>query len=111
MERDRLEWLEGKLSVPRVLGYSEADGREALLLSAIEGKNLAELKKEWSAEKMVDVLALALKRFHSVDAKDFPFGFTGAGKVLVHGDACLPNFLFTEDERFGYVDVGGCGSR
>jgi aminoglycoside phosphotransferase len=61
MERDRLEWLEGKLSVPRVLDYSESDGREALLLSAIEGKNLAELKKEWPAEKVVDALASALK--------------------------------------------------
>ncbi|HWQ60247.1 MAG TPA: phosphotransferase [Candidatus Fimivivens sp.] len=107
MERDRLEWLEKKVSVPRVIGYTEIDGHEALLLSAIEGKNLAELKKEWSAEKVVDALVIALKRFHSVNVKDFPFGVAGAGKVLVHGDACLPNFLFAEDGRFGYVDVGG----
>ncbi len=105
MERDRLEWLGKKVSVPRVIGYTEIDGNEALLLSAIEGKNLAELKKEWRAEKVVDALVLSLKRFHSVDVKDFPFG--GAGKVLVHGDACLPNFIFNGDELSGYVDVGG----
>jgi aminoglycoside phosphotransferase len=27
--------------------------------------------------------------------------------VLVHGDACLPNFLFAEDGCLGYVDMGG----
>ena len=28
------------------------------------------------------------------------------GKVLVHGDACLPNFLFHGDELSGYINVG-----
>jgi len=105
-ERERLEWLNGKLPVPKVIGFTKIDDKDALLLSAIEGKNLAALNKEWPAEKVVEKLAEALRKFHAVDAKNCPFGNFEAGKVLVHGDACLPNFIFQEDNFSGYIDLG-----
>lgn len=106
-ERERLEWLNGKLPVPRVIGFTKSEDKDALLLSAIEGKNLAALSKEWPAEKIVDKLVKALRQFHIVDAKNCPFGNYEAGKVLIHGDACLPNFIFQGDNFLGYIDLGG----
>lgn len=105
-ERDRLEWLQRKLPVPKVVSFIKIDNKDALLLSAIEGKNLAALSKEWPPEKIVDKLTVALQQFHAADLKNCPFGSFEQGRVLVHGDACLPNFIFQDDDFSGYVDLG-----
>jgi|SRR3989344_3612881 len=105
-ERERLEWLNRKLPVPKVIGFTKIDDKDALLLSAIEGKNLAVLSKEWPSEKVVDKLVKALHQFHAIDPKNCPFGNFEASKVLVHGDACLPNFIFQGDNFCGYIDLG-----
>ncbi len=105
-ERERSEWLQGKLPVPKVAGFTNIDDKDALLLSAIEGKNLAALSKEWPQEKIVDKLVAALQQFHAIDPKNCPFGNFEQGNVLVHGDACLPNFIFQGDNFSGYIDLG-----
>lgn len=105
-ERDRLEWLQGKLPIPKVISFTKMNNKDALLLSAIEGKNLAALSKEWLPEKVVDKLVAALKQFHAVDPKNCPFGSFETGKLLIHGDACLPNFIFQGDNLSGYIDLG-----
>ncbi len=105
-ERDHLEWLQGKLPIPKVVGFTKIDDKDALLLSAIEGKNLAALSKEWPPEKVAEKLAEVLLKFHAVDPKNCPFGKFENGKVLVHGDACLPNFIFQGDNFSGYIDLG-----
>ncbi len=106
-ERKKLEWLDGKLPIPKIIGFKKIKDKDALLLSAIEGKNLAVLSKEWPAGKVVDKLVEALHQFHSIDAKNCPFGTFGLNKVLVHGDACLPNFIFQDNNFSGYIDLGG----
>ena len=105
-ERERLEWLNGILPVPKVVGFTKIEDKDILLLSAIEGKNLAALSKEWPVEKVIDKLVQALHQFHAVDAKNCPFGSFETEKVLVHGDACLPNFIFQDDNFSGYIDLG-----
>jgi kanamycin kinase len=104
-EQERLEWLGDRLPVPKVLGRTEENGTGAILLTAIEGKNLALLCKEWPVEKVIDKLADALHQFHAVDTTGWPFDKPGTGKVLVHGDACLPNFIFKGDAFSGYIDL------
>lgn len=105
-ERERLEWLDKKLPVPKVVGFITIDGKDVLLLSAIEGTNLAALNKDWPAEKIIDKLVEALHQFHATDIKGCPFGTSGSNKVLTHGDACLPNFIFQGDVFSGYIDLG-----
>src|SRR3990167_1354573 len=106
-ELKRLEWLQGKLPVPKIIGFSNTANKYALLLSAIEGKNLAALSKEWPAEKVVGELTETLHQFHAIDVKNCPFGTYEEGKVLIHGDACLPNFIFQDNNFSGYIDLGG----
>lgn len=106
-ERDSLAWLSNKLPVPNVMGFTTIDNKTALLLSAIEGKNLAALCKTWPAEKLAKNLARAIKQFHLIDCKDCPFGDIKKDNVLTHGDACLPNFIFEGDKLSGYIDLGG----
>lgn len=105
-ESERLGWLETRVPVPSVVGSTQKDGVGALLLTAIEGKNLAALSKQWPAEEVVDQLVRALHRFHATDPTNWPFEEQEEGMVLVHGDACLPNFIFTEEGLGGYVDLG-----
>jgi kanamycin kinase len=105
-ERERLEWLNGKLPVPKVIGSTHSEDKDALLLSAIEGMDLAKLKKEWAADKVIHKLAEVLREFHATDTTGCLFGNPGLGKVLIHGDACLPNFIFKDDKFSGYIDLG-----
>lgn len=104
-EYERLTWLKGKLPVPAVVGFTEKAGMGAMLLTALPGKNLAVLCKEWSVEKVINKLAEILLRFHSTNVKNFPFRTADSNKVLIHGDACLPNFIFAGDNFSGYVDL------
>src|SRR3989344_2580982 len=89
-ERERLEWLNGKLPVPKVIGFTHIEDKNAILMTAIEGVDLAKLKKIWPANKIINKLAEVLRKFHVADIKDCPFGSPGPDKILVHGDACLP---------------------
>jgi aminoglycoside phosphotransferase len=105
-EHERLQWLENKLPAPKVISFIRIEDRDVLLLSAIEGKDLAVLKNEWPAEKVVEKFAEALLRFHGTKTRDCSFGNPGRNKVLVHGDACLPNLIFNGEMFSGYIDLG-----
>jgi aminoglycoside 3'-phosphotransferase-2 len=105
-EQEKLIWLRRHLPVPEVLGTTSGNGKIAMLLTAIEGKNLKVLSEEWPAEKVINVLVKALKQFHATDSTGWPFETVEQEKVLVHGDACLPNFIFNGDSFSGYIDVG-----
>lgn len=108
-ERERLIWLQGKLPVPEVKAFITIGDSDALLLTAIQGVNLALLAKEWPPEKVAKRLATVLQVFHAVDPSECLFGKPESGKVLVHGDACLPNFIFEGDMFSGYIDLGDMG--
>lgn len=110
-EAERLRWLNGKLPVPNVVGHvADSSGQEALLLTALPGTDLAHLSERWSSQLVIAKLSTALRQVHALDPAEWPFNNEArqSGQVLVHGDACLPNFLFDEDATpSGYIDVGG----
>ena len=103
-EYDRLLWLEGRLPCPRPLGFTTHDRTDGLLMSAVAGDDLAHLSASLPAEVIIARLAAALNAVHATSTAEWPFG--GNGGVLVHGDACLPNFLFLGQDLSGYIDVG-----
>jgi aminoglycoside phosphotransferase len=104
-----LSWLHGRLPVPEVVAFDHIDGAELLLTAAVPGTNLAALAKRLPPADIVAMLATALRAFHSVSAKDCPFEAYIPAESLVHGDACLPNFVFGDDGLNGYIDLGDLG--
>jgi kanamycin kinase len=112
LEREcaRLRWLNGRLPIPEVIALETLAERDALLMSAVAGTDLAALAKRLPPDAIVEMLAAALRAFHSADARDCPFTAYISGETLVHGDACLPNIMFGDDGALsGYVDLGDMG--
>lgn len=104
-ERDNLKKLELLLNVPRVIDFYESDNADYLLISELPGKNLVELIGEWSAPKITEVFAKAIRQLHIINAvKVFPQA--NPKDVLLHGDMALPNIIISEQEEIGYIDFG-----
>ena len=103
-EYDKFRWLYGRLPCPRPIGFTIDSSNDALLSEAIPGEDLASLCVSLPPQTIIARFAAALRVLHSADIADLPFG--GGGSVLVHGDACLPNFLYHESTLTGYIDIG-----
>lgn len=61
-EKERLDWLKDKLPVPKVINWQDNDEQQRLLMSCIEGEDLALalLSKTISKEELVKLLANTL---------------------------------------------------
>ncbi len=105
-EYERLQWLEGRLPCPRPVGFMKREGTDHLLMAALEGNDLAELSASLPPRVIVERLATALNRLHAAGIAGWPFGDVAPNNVLIHGDACLPNFIYRDGELRGYIDVG-----
>jgi aminoglycoside phosphotransferase len=81
-ECSRLQWLQGKLPVPEVVAFDTVGTQEALPMSAVPGTNLAALAKRLSPDKIVEMLASALRSFHSVNPGGCPFKAHMPGESL-----------------------------
>jgi aminoglycoside phosphotransferase len=108
-ERDRLAWLAGRLPVPELLGFYEAAGDEWLITREVPGVPLYHASLGWEPERVAGRFAEILRDIHSLDASTCPFGERAPGRVLIHGDFCLPNVLIEDGRLSGLVDVGRSG--
>lgn len=98
-EKQVLEWLEGKLAVPRVLGFEEADGKQFILLSEIAGVPASDHVAAKSGDPAVIIphveqAARAMRSIHASPLKDCP--------LLQDIDTKLPSAR--ENIRRGFVD-------
>ena len=124
-ERVRLEWLADRHPAPRVLDHGvDEDGAQWLLTAAVPGEPV--VGDRWRARRPQAIRALAdgLRAIHGIPVDDVPgwapdswVGRAPASlgprpavegdPVLVHGDACAPNTLISDDGRWtGNVDFG-----
>jgi kanamycin kinase len=124
LERVRLEWLAGRHPAPRVLAFGADDEAQWLVTAAVPGGSA--VGDTWRARRPEAIRAIAdgLRAIHSVPVGEFPAGWTEAvwvgrspasigprppmeDPVLVHGDACAPNTLISDEgEWTGNVDFG-----
>ena len=103
-EYERLQWLYQRVPCPRPVGLTSTASGEVLLSTAVQGNNLVFLRHSLSPQTIIRRLAATLRIIHATSIADFPFG--GVGTVLIHGDACLPNFIYNGDTLTGCIDVG-----
>lgn len=123
-ERVRLEWLAPRHPAPPVVDWGEDADAQWLVTASLGGTHA--VGDTWRARRPEAIRAMAtgLRAIHAVPTGDFPSEWTkeswvdrrpasiGAAPettdpVLVHGDACAPNTLVSDDGRWvGHVDLG-----
>ncbi|MGH2497959.1 MAG: APH(3') family aminoglycoside O-phosphotransferase [Ktedonobacteraceae bacterium] len=72
-EKEHLEWLQGRLAVPEVYGFSTDNERTFLLLSEIPGLESCDKTFERDIPIVVRLLAEGLQLIHRVEIVDCPF--------------------------------------
>ena len=70
-EKDVMQWLSGKLMVPKVIDFGFEDNREYFVMSECKGTYIDKLKTD--PEGYVAHLVKCIELFHSVDISDCPF--------------------------------------
>jgi kanamycin kinase len=108
-ERDRTAWLAGRWPVPEVVGYFKAYGDDWLLTREVSGVPLYDASIAWDAPRVARRFAEILLEIHATDATGCPFGEAKPGRVLIHGDYCLPNVLVEQGRLTALVDLGRSG--
>jgi kanamycin kinase len=123
-ERLRLEWISGRHPAPRVVDHGLDGDAQWLLTHALPGTSA--VGDAWRARRAEAIRAIAagLRAIHAIPIDAFPTSWTAQtwvgrqppslgprpaidGPVLVHGDACAPNTLISEDGSWtGNVDFG-----
>jgi len=108
-ERDRLDWLAGRLPVPEVVAFAHAYGDDWLVTRELPGTHLHHASPAWGPEHVARRFGEILREVHATDASRCPFGKEAPGNVLIHGDYCLPNVLVQDGHLSGLLDVGRAG--
>jgi aminoglycoside phosphotransferase len=81
-EKEKLEWLAGKLAgVPEVRLFVRDESRDYLLISEIEGAGAHEDLWKQNVPKAIKLLATGLKTIHGLPTKDCPFDETLESKI------------------------------
>lgn len=72
-EYDILNWLNGKLSVPKVIEFAQHNGYNYLLMSRLKGSMLCSADNMKNLDTAAEYLAEGLKLLWSIDIADCPY--------------------------------------
>jgi aminoglycoside phosphotransferase len=103
-EKERLEWLQGKLPVPEVVYYIQDDSNEYLLITEIEGINASDKSFEMMLPQLMQQLAYGLKTVHEIKIDNCPFNQRLENKIEEARQRVKNNLVDKEDFdqiRFG----------
>ena len=93
----RLNWLESKLKVARVVSFCSSEIQDFLLLTAIPGDDSTEDLADLDLHERVDLVAKGLKQIHQVDIADCPFDRTLQTELRLARER-VEQGLITEDD-------------
>lgn len=68
-----LQWLDGKLPVPKVLAFASSRTHEYLLISEIKGRVSSDPSFHTNLREFIRILAHGLRAIHSLDIHNCPF--------------------------------------
>ena len=94
-EKDVMQWLDGKLAVPKVIDYISENNREYMLMSACAGTHIDKLKLD--PERYVEHLANCINLLQSIDISNCPHDST-IDIRLKELDYLLQNGLVSVDD-------------
>jgi kanamycin kinase len=123
-ELHRLRWISARHPAPRPIDYGVDGDGQWLVTEALPGDSA--VGDKWRARRLEAIRAMAtgLRAIHAIPIDDFPGEWSAqvwVGRqpsslgtrppiedpVLVHGDACAPNTLISEEGLWtGNVDFG-----
>jgi aminoglycoside phosphotransferase len=75
MEKERLQWLQGKLPVPMVVLYDKDESNEYLLITEVAGVNASDNLHSSNVPLMIREIAMGLRMVHAVNIGDCPFHY------------------------------------
>ena len=91
LEKRKLDWLENRLPVPKVLLFAADETNEYLLLSEISGVATSDDSLKSDIPKTIAELTNGLKMIHALPVEDCPFDARLRGKIerarkrMIHG--------------------------
>ncbi|GHF51908.1 kanamycin kinase/aminoglycoside 3'-phosphotransferase-2 [Deinococcus metalli] len=75
-ERERLRWLAGRVPAPQVVGFEVTPEHEYLAMTRLPGIPLSDPDATLHPERVVDLLARALRELHALPIRECPFRMT-----------------------------------
>ena len=101
-EKERIEWLRGRLPVPEVFAYETDCRNEYLVLSALPGRDAASLGGGSPDDSLVRLLAVGLRSIHALRIEECPFDMS-LDRMLQEADRNVADGIVDEadfdDER------------
>ena len=96
-ERIMMDWLRGRLPVPKLLAWAEEKGLQYLLMNRISGEMSCSPSALRSPKKTVELLAQGLKMLWSVDISDCPVVNNLDVKLQESGERVRQGLVSVED--------------
>ena len=110
-EYDINEWLKDKIPCSSNVLFVIEDGYAYYLRTFLDGYSLIDDRYINNPELLIEALYNTVKVLRSLDKYDCKYlSNESNGDSFTHGDLCLPNIYFDENNNFmGFIDLGGAG--
>lgn len=109
-EKEKIDWLDGKIPSPRSILFVVENEKAYYLRTFLKGESLINSKFIKEPHRLISMLVKAFKLLRSLDDYICPFNsLESVGNDFVHGDLCLPNILVFDDEISGFIDLDNSG--
>jgi aminoglycoside phosphotransferase len=103
-EKERLEWLQGKLPVPEVIYYGQDESNEYLLITEIPGVDASDRSFEIMLPELMKQLAIGLREVHEIKIDNCPFNQRLESKIGEARKRVQNNLV--DEEDFDQIRLG-----
>ena len=111
-EYDINEILYGVIPSSKNILFIVEDDKSYYLRAYLDGYSLIDSKYINNPELLIEALVKTVEILRGLNKYDFSnyLSNESIGNSFIHGDLCLPNIYFDEDNKFiGFIDLGGAG--